>query len=373
MSNGEMEIEKYVPDYIANLVPYPPGKPIEELERQYGVKNPIKLASNENPLGPSPKAVEAIRKATTNLHRYPDGSAFYLKKALAEKFQISSEEVVIGNGSDELIDLLIRVFIQPGDQCVTSHPSFLVYKKRVQSVGGQNIIIPLKDFHHDLTNISRNITDSTRLIFLDNPNNPTGTVISKDDFDKFLRDLPNHILVVLDEAYMEFCKNTNTPQGIEYLNKDPRVVTLRTFSKAYGLAGLRLGYGIMDKRVTAYIERVRQPFNVNNLAQQGAIAAIQDTQHLRKTIENTDTGMLTLTNGLTSIGCKVYPSNTNFLLVDTHLDAKAIYEKMLRKGVIIRSMDAYGFQSFIRITIGLPEENELCLKALREVIAEMTS
>ncbi len=363
-----LAIEKYIPNYIKSLIPYPPGKPIEELERQYNVKDPIKLASNENPLGPSPKAIEAIKLAANELHRYPDGSGFYLKEALAKKYGISQEEIILGNGSDELIDLLIRLLLEPGSKCITSHPSFLVYKKRVQSVGGENIIIPLKDFHHDLYKISNSVTENTRLIFLDNPNNPTGSTISRKDFNNFLRDLPKDLLVVLDEAYMEFCKDSNTPKGIEYLGKDSRVVTLRTFSKAYGLAGLRLGYGIMHKNIASYIERIRQPFNVNSLAQKAAIAALNDKEHFEKTLSNTWEGIKFISDKLSKLGCTVYPTNTNFLLVDISVDANLVYEEMLKKGVIIRSMASYGFHSFIRVTVGTPQENERFITSFKEVI-----
>jgi len=367
----ELPIEKYIANYIKELIPYPPGKPIEELERQYNVKNPIKLASNENPLGPSPKAIEAIKNTIKYLNRYPDGSGFYLKEAIANKYRISMDQVVLGNGSDELIDLLIRLFIEPSTQCITSHPSFLVYKKRVQSVGGENIIIPLKNFHHDLTAISKAVNDNTRLIFLDNPNNPTGSTVSIQDFNHFLNDLPQDILVVLDEAYMEFCRDKNTPRGIEYLGKDSRVITLRTFSKAYGLAGLRLGYGIMHSNLASYIERIRQPFNVNTLAQKAAIAALNDTDHLQKTLSITWEGITYLSEKLKKLGCKVYPTNTNFLLVDIYLDAQLVYEEMLKKGVIIRSMASYGFNNFIRVTIGTDKENERFINSFKEIITKL--
>ncbi len=366
-----LPIENYIPNYIKELIPYPPGKPIEELERQYNVKNPIKLASNENPLGPSPKAIEAIKLATKDLNRYPDGSAFYLKEALSNKYGISQEQIVIGNGSDELIDLLIRLFIQPSIQCITSHPSFLVYKKRVQSVGGENIIVPLKNFRHDLVTISKSVTDKTRLIFLDNPNNPTGSTISQKDFSQFLNDLPEDVLVILDEAYMEFCRDHDTPRGLEYLGKDSRIITLRTFSKAYGLAGLRLGYGIMHPNIASYIERIRQPFNVNTLAQKAAIAALNDTSHLEKTLQLTWEGINYLSKQLKKLGCKVYPTNTNFLLIDISLDAQTVYEEMLKKGVIIRSMSSYGFTNFIRVTIGTEDENKKFISCFKDVLKKL--
>jgi histidinol-phosphate aminotransferase len=237
----------------------------------------------------------------------------------------------------------------------------------VQAVGGKNILIPLSEYRHDLYKISRTVTPKTRIVFLDNPNNPTGTVIDQTDFDAFLKDLPSHVLVVLDEAYIEFVRNEHIPKAVDYVNKDRRVVALRTFSKAYGLAGLRVGYGIMDQEIAKYLERVRQPFNVNTMAQIGAIAALDDHQHLKSTIDKVRQGMNFLTKELEELGCRVMPSETNFILVDIGRDAKIIYEKMLREGVIIRAMTAYGLPNHIRITIGLPEENLRCAEALKKV------
>jgi histidinol-phosphate aminotransferase len=361
-------LELAVPDYLTELVPYPPGKPLEELEREYGVKNPIKLASNENPLGPSPKAQAAIQRAISNLHRYPDGSGYYLKARLSALLNLSADRIVLGNGSNELIELLVRVFVRPGDETISSDPSFLVYRKMVQSVGGINMIVPLRDFGHDLPGIARAVTERTRLIFLDNPNNPTGSVFATSEFERFLANLPDWLLVVLDEAYMEFARDPDTPRGRAYLDLDPRVVTLRTFSKAYGLAGIRIGYGMMDSEIAAHLNRIRQPFNVNALAQVGALAALDDLEHLERTLDVTSKGMTYLTEGLLAIGCHILPSQTNFLFVEVGRDAKEVYEAMLRQGVIIRAITAYGFPQHIRITIGLPEENERCLKALGRVL-----
>jgi len=364
-----MEIIQDVPGYIRDLVPYPPGKPIEELERQYGVKDPIKLASNENALGPSPVAVERCRQSLSRLHRYPDGSGYYLKEALARRFNVSQENIVLGNGSNELIDFLCRVFIRKGRNAISSRPSFLVYNKMVQITGGENLIVPLKDSTHDLDAISRSVTPETRLIFLDNPNNPMGTVIAKKAFDSFLTNLPQHLLVVLDEAYGEFVRpGTETPRGVDYLGKDPRVVTLRTFSKSYGLAGLRVGYGIMDTRVSQLLERVRQPFNVNLPAQEAALGALEDQAHLDQTLANNWEEMERLASELYRLGCRPFQSHTNFMLVDTGRDAREIYESMLGKGVIIRAMAAYGFPTYIRITIGTPEENQRFLSAFSQVL-----
>ncbi len=360
-----------VPEYISTLVPYPPGKPIEELEREYGVKNPIKLASNENPLGPSPKAVEAARNILASLHRYPDGSGYYLKRRISEKLGIRAEQIVLGNGSNDLIDFLIRVYVRPGIQVISSEPSFLVYRKMVQIAGGENIIVPLKDFRHDLSAMADAVTPATRIIFLDNPNNPAATVMRQQDFDAMLARLPDHVLVVLDGAYEEFVRDPECPMGYRYPDRDKRVVGLRTFSKAYGLAGLRVGYGIMDPDIASMLDRVRQPFNVNIVALAAAEAALDDREHLDKTLKITWDGLDLLAGELRKMGCGVMPGHTNFMLVETGCDAKKIYEGMLRKGVIIRAMGAYGFPTHIRITVGLPEENSRFLKAFSEVMKEI--
>ncbi len=363
------ELLKDVPDYIKNLVPYPPGKPIEELEREYGIKDSIKLASNENDLGPSPKAVEKLKKVIEKLHRYPDGSSYYLKKAISEKFECKMENIVLGNGSNELIDFICRVFIRPGRNAISSKPSFLVYSKMVQITGGENRIIPLRNNTHDLKGIRDAIDENTRIIFLDNPNNPMGTVIKRADFDSFLRDLPTHLIVVMDEAYGEFVpNNTDWADAITFFKRDERIVMLRTFSKAYALAGLRIGYGIMNREISSLLERVRQPFNVNLMAQEAALSALSDENHLKVTLENNRKEMIRIKKELETLGCAPLESNTNFMLIETFRDAKAVYEEMLRHGVIIRSMSSYGFPTYIRLTIGTREENNRFLKAFKKVL-----
>ena len=363
-------IFRHVPAYIRDLVPYPPGKPMEELKREYGIEDVIKMASNENPLGPSPKAREAVQEIAGRLNIYPDGSGYYLKQALSDHLGVPAECIVLGNGSNELIELLVRVLVREGDNVVTSFPSFLVYQKMVQSVGGENRVVPLKDFMHDLDAIVGQVDNRTRLIFLDNPNNPTGTVIQPDRIEEFLDALPADVAVVLDEAYMEFVSSGSTVSGMEYLGKDERVVTLRTFSKAYGLGGLRLGYGVMDTGLAGYLERVRQPFNVNSAAQAAGLAALKDREHLSASIALVEEGKRFFQEELPRLGATVFPSHTNFILVDVGRDAKMVYEAMLRQGVIVRPMTSYGFTTHIRITLGLPEENRRCLAALERALEQ---
>jgi len=364
----------YIPDYIEGLVPYPPGKPMDELRRELGLDDIIKLASNENPLGPSPLAMEAVKRAVSSLHRYPDGSAYALKRAVAVRHGVPPEGVVLGNGSNELIELLVRVLVRPGCEVISSEPSFLVYRNAVQAAGGDNVIVRLSGLRHDLATMARSATPKTRIIFLDNPNNPTGSILDREEFGTFLSSIPHHTVVVLDEAYMEFVEEPGlTASGVDYIGKDSRVVTLRTFSKAYGLAGLRVGFGLMAEELASYLERMRQPFNVNSLAQVGALAAIEDEEHLRKTIEITRAGKAYLASSLTGLGCRVLPSQTNFILADMRTDGKKIFERMLLKGVIIRAMGAYGLPNHIRITVGTPEENERCIEALALVLSDLRS
>ncbi len=360
-----------VPPHIASLVPYPPGKPIEELEREYGITGSIKLASNENPLGPSPKAAEAIREALSRLHRYPDGSGYYLRKRLSEKFALPFEGLVLGNGSNEIIELAIRAFLLPDDEVIMPAPSFLVYKLAVQTMGGKAINIPLKDYAIDLDATANAVTPRTKMVFVNNPNNPTGTLISKRDFDDFLDRIPPETVVVLDEAYIEFARDPDTPRGFDYIDRNgPHVVVLRTFSKAYGLAGLRIGFGVMSPFLADYLHRVRQPFNTGALAQIGALAALEDEAFLRRTQSVVWDGLSYLYREVERLRLNYLPSQANFFLIEVPGDAKWFYEAMLRQGVIIRAMNSYGMDRHIRINAGLPEENERFIRTLSHTLVQ---
>jgi histidinol-phosphate aminotransferase len=341
------------------------------LEREYGISGSIKLASNENSWGPSPKAVAAIGRALAGLHRYPDGSCYYLNQALAEKLAVEPEQIVFGNGSNEIIGFLITAFLRPGEEVITSHPSFLMYQKFVQIQGGVNRVVPLKNMRHDLEQILVEISKKTRLIFLDNPNNPTGSIIDPAEFDAFLEQVPEQVIVVLDEAYVDFVSPEQRIDVISYINSARQVVSLRTFSKAYGLSGLRLGFGIMAAELADYLHRVRQPFNVNSLAQIGGLAALADEEHYQNTLNQTREQRERLMAEVTELGCKPIASHTNFFLIDVGGNGKALYENMLTKGVIVRPMQAYGYPDYIRITIGIPEENERFVKALAAARQEL--
>lgn len=362
------------PKNISEIVPYPPGKPLDELEREYGITGSIKLASNENPWGPSPKAVKAISETLASLHRYPDGSSFYLTEAVSAWVGAASEEIILGNGSNEIIEFLVKVFVENGDEVITSHPSFLMYQKFVQVRGGTNIVIPLHKLHHDLEKILETITEKTRIIFMDNPNNPCGTLISRERFDEFLRQVPEYVVVVLDEAYVDFVAPEQRIDVLSYIRNAEEispVVSLRTFSKAFGLAGLRVGFGLMHRDIASLMHRVRQPFNINLLGQVGATAALGDNDHYEKTIRETTRGRLWLSKEVEQFGCRAYPSYTNFFLIDVRGDATALYDAMLYKGVIVRSMKAYGFPEFIRITVGTAAENQRFVLALADCLKEL--
>ncbi len=359
---------------IKEIVPYPPGKPLDELEREYGVTDSIKLASNENPWGPSPHAVEAIKKITENLHRYPDGSSYYLTEALSKWTGALSDEIVLGNGSNELIEFLVKAFVTQGDEVITSHPSFLMYQKFVQVRGGVNKVVDLKNNQHDLEAVKESVSSKTKLIFIDNPNNPTGTLISKERFDDFVRSIPETVVVVLDEAYVDFVDPDLRIDVLDYIRKSdgiPAVVALRTFSKAFGLSGLRVGFGIMHSEISGLLHRVRQPFNISLPAQAGALAALKDTRHYEFTLSETASGLKWLSEQVKELGCEPYSSCTNFFMIDVQGDATNLYEKMLYKGVIIRSMKAYGFPNCIRITIGTKAENRRFIGALSLCLQEL--
>jgi histidinol-phosphate aminotransferase len=360
-----------IPDYILDIAPYVPGKPIEELEREYGIGNSIKLASNENPLGPSPKAMEAIGRQLAGLHRYPDGAGHVLLNKLAANLDVLPGQIVMGNGSDDILGLLSRALLQPGDEAIIPTPSFLMYLIVTQSAGAVPIQIPLRDMGIDLGEILRRITSRTRMIFICNPNNPTGTMVTQAAFEAFLAALPHDVVVVLEEAYIEFVRDPSCARGLSFLNGEPAVVTLRTFSKIYGLAGLRVGYGVMPEPLAQLLNRIRMPFNVNSLAQVAAVAALDDKEFFDKTTALIHQGLDFMFAELENRGLRCFPTQTNFFLIDMQHDAKVVFERFLRQGVIVRAMSAYGFPNYIRINVGLPEENRRFLAALDRVMAEL--
>jgi histidinol-phosphate aminotransferase len=362
-----MEIS--VPDYILSIKPYSPGKPLEELEREYGIGDSIKLASNENPLGPSPMALEAIKQAMPKLNRYPDGSGHDLIRKISDHIGVSPQHIVLGNGSDEIIGMLAIALLQPGDEAILPNPSFLMYEIMVRGAGAVPVSVPLTSLSIDLKRILEQITPKTRIIFLCNPNNPTGTIITKKDFKPFIKEIPDGIIVVVDEAYIEFVRDQNCAVSFEYMDDMTPLVTLRTFSKVYGLAGLRIGFGVMPVAIADILNRIRLPFNANSLAQVGAGAALEDKSFIEKVITVIHEGLDFLYDALDRLGIQYFPTQTNFFLIDVRKDADKIYENMLKKGVIVRSMKSYGYPNYIRVNVGLYEENVRFLKALEKSMA----
>ncbi len=356
-----------VPDHIRSLKPYVPGKPIEELEREYRIRNAVKLASNENPLGPSPLAIAAIQKVLAGLHRYPDDSGHHLIHKLADRLSLEPASIVLGNGSDEVLAMLARAFLCPGTTAVIPTPSFLMYELVVRWAGAKCVFVPLREMTIDLAAVQKKITDDCRMVFLCNPNNPTGTTVTLEDFESFLKSIPSDVIVVVDEAYGEFVRDKHCPYGIDYLNSDRPVVTLRTFSKAYGLAGLRIGFGCMHPEIAAVLHQVRPPFNVNIIAQVAAAAALDDTAFLERTRQLIRDGLAYLGGALDRLGMRHFPTQANFFLIDVGMPADDVYEQLLRQGVITRSMSAYGFPRFVRVNIGLPKENERLIRALEKI------
>jgi histidinol-phosphate aminotransferase len=358
-----MDLSTLVPEWIRGLTPYQPGKPIEELEREYGVHDSIKIASNENPLGPSPKAIAAITAALPDLHRYPDGDCFYLKRRLAEKLGIDRSRVILGNGSNELIEMIVRTFMRTGEAIVVGTHAFAIYHLVAQAAGGKTIAVPHAGFKFDLAAMARAITPDARIVFLDNPNNPTGTIYTRNEWETFLTAIPDDVLVVVDEAYFEFVDDPAYPDSLTYHDGKRLLITLRTFSKICGLAGVRVGYGVSSPEIIDALNRIRQPFNVNSLAQVGSLAALDDEEHIRKTKENNRQGLAYLRRELDRLGLEYAPSWGNFLLVKVGVRT---YQRLLPDGVIIRPMEGYGFPGYARVSVGTPRENERFIAAMEK-------
>jgi histidinol-phosphate aminotransferase len=356
---------------VRQLVPYVAGKPIEELERELGLAGIIKLASNENPLGPGKKALAAIQAALPQLTLYPDGNGYKLKSALAKKYALNADQITLGNGSNELLELVARAFLAPGMEAMFSQHAFAVYPIVTQAVGADAVVVPALNYGNDPEAMAARITDKTRVIFIANPNNPTGTVLSQKDLGQFISALPKHCICVLDEAYFEFVADREGIDSIGWLLTNPNLIITRTFSKAYGLAGLRIGYGLSSPEIADILNRVRQPFNNNALALVAAEAALADDGYLRHTIAVNAQGMSDLTEGFKSLGLEWIPSAGNFVSVDLKRPGQPVYEALLRKGVIVRPVANYGLPNHLRISVGTQAENQFFLKALAETLNDV--
>jgi histidinol-phosphate aminotransferase len=365
---SKIKVKALIRKSVLAVNPYVPGKPIEETKRQLGLKEVIKLASNENPLGASPKAISAIKRALSGVNRYPDAQGFYLKKRLAEFFKLTSENFVLGNGSDELIDVIIKTFMEADENIVTSEGTFLEYEIIAQVNGRKVKKAPLRYFKYDLRAILKLVDKKTKLVFIANPNNPTGTYVTKDEVAEFINALPEGVIVVFDEAYDTFIDVDDYPDSLSYLKKKKKIIILRTFSKAYGLAGLRLGYTIASPQLATYLERIRQPFNVNLLAQVAGVAALEDKDFLKKTRRLILEGKDFIYQQLSRLGLGYVPSVANFILIDVGRDSQKVFKAMLKLGVIVRDMRQYGLANFIRVTIGTQKENQRFVQVLSKII-----
>ena len=351
--------------------PYRPGKPVAELEREYGIHDAIKLASNENPLGASPLAIAALSNCSNHLAEYPDGSGYYLKNKLAEFYDLRHEQLVLGNGSNEVLELIASAFLTPATSAVMSAHCFTVYPIVSRSAGAKIIEVPAQNWGHDLSAMAAAIRADTRVVFVANPNNPTGTSVSRSALVAFLDQLPDHVVVVLDEAYIEYNDDAEFPDGLEWLPRYPNLIVLRTFSKIYGVAGLRIGFGVADPQDIDLLNRIRQPFNVNSMALIAAEAALDDSGHLRQSQQINQQGMASLCAGVKRLGLDYISSKANFIAVDLHQPALPVYKAMLRHGVIVRPIDNYQMPNHLRITVGLELQNQRCLQALEAALDEL--
>jgi len=352
---------------VAALQPYEPGKPIEEVQRELGIGEPIKLASNENPIGPSPLAIAAVKAALSELNRYPDGGSYELRHKIAAHHGVSPERIFMGSGSCEIINLLVYLFVRPGLNAVIAEHSFVIYQLAIAASGGAAKAVPLRDYTFDLDAMAGAIDDNTRMVLLGNPNNPTGTIYRRDAWHRFLSRVPERVVIVADEAYFEFVRDPEYPDSLADHDGERLLVTLRTFSKIFGLAGLRVGYAVARPEIIRLLNNVRQPFNVTSLGQVAVLAAMDDSEHVRRTLEVNAAGMAYLESEFRRLKLDFVPSQANFILTDVG-EARAVYERLLRLGVIVRPMNGYGLPRHVRISVGLPEENRRLIAALGEVL-----
>ena len=365
-----MDLKKLVNKGIDGLSPYEPGKPIEDLERELGIKNAVKLASNENPVGPSPKIIDSIEKIVKETHRYPDGNATRLKAKISRKFNILENQVTVGNGSNDIIEFVARSFLGPNDSAVYSEHAFAVYPLVVRAVGAMGIEVPAKNFSHDLEAMLDSIEENTKLIFIANPNNPTGSFIEQSELLNFLEKVPEELIVLLDQAYFEYSSFETTDLEFDVLERFPNLVISRSFSKAYGLAGFRVGYSVSSIEIADYLNRVRQPFNANSLALYAAEIALDDDQFIKKCLELNFEQKQILFNGLQASGFECLPSRANFISFDCGEDSNDAFNKLLLEGVIVRSLRVYKMPNFLRVSVGLPEENLTFLEKIKSTLSK---
>ncbi|MEA1961339.1 MAG: histidinol-phosphate transaminase [Bacillota bacterium] len=363
-------IEKKARKEIFSLKPYTPGKPIEEVKRELGLDDIIKLASNENPLGASQKGQKAIEEQLSQLHLYPDSNSFYLKQKLSAMFDIPLETVLVGNGSDELLKLLAETFLNVDDEIIIGEPSFSEYEFVATIMGAKTLFVPMKDFTHDLDSMIAAITPRTKMIIICNPNNPTGTIVTKEELASMMSRIPEDILVIFDEAYYEYVSSSDYGSGLDFIRQGRNAVVLRTFSKIYGLAALRIGYGITTQEITEAVEKVTEPFNVNMLAQIGALAALDDTQHVESSIQTNELGKAYLYKSFEELGLSYVPTEANFIFFDTGRNCREVFEALLRMGVIVRTGDIFGYPNYLRVTVGTQDQNQRFIASLKQVLGQ---
>jgi histidinol-phosphate aminotransferase len=363
-----LRIERLARRGILEIESYIPGKSIEEVQKEFGAKRWVKLASNENLLGPSPKAVSAVRKELPNIYLYPEGPCTVLRQALAKRFSLPEGMVVISNGADNLILMIASAFVNEGDEVVMADPTFSVYTNVTQIMGGKPVKVKLKDFTHDLDTMLRKVTRKTKLVFVCNPNNPTGTTISLESFNYFLSQLPKRVIVILDEAYGDFVEDAFYPNGLDYIREKRQAIVLRTFSKVYGLAGLRIGFALGREDLVDCLYQVRDPFPVHRLAQVAAVAALNDEDHAIRSIQLVYQGKRYLYKELDWIGLSYVPSQANFIFIDFEKDSEGIFQALLKEGIIVRPGKIWGYPTFARVTIGRMEDNQRFIKALKKII-----
>lgn len=369
-----MSISDLANDWVKGLGVYEPGRPIDEVARELGFSTAddiVKLASNENALGPSRKAIKAMKSAASQMHIYPDGGSFYLRSALAKKLGVESDQVLPLNGSNEGLELLGHTFLAPGTNIVMADRAFIVYRLIAAMFRAETIAVMMKNFTHDLDAMCEAITNQTRIVFIANPNNPTSTIVGQDEIDAFMAKVPEHVVVCFDEAYVELLSPDRRMDTLRYVRDGRNVVVLRTFSKSYGLAGLRIGYAVATRECIALLNRVRQPFNVNAMALEGALAALEDDAHLAKTRRMVDSGLRMLGREFRRMGLEYVKGVANFLLVRVG-NGRAVFENMKKEGVIVRPMDVYGLPEYVRVTVGKSAENRKMIAALKAVLAVET-
>ncbi len=363
-----IELPEFTRPIVNDISPYEPGKPISEVQREYGLKDVIKLASNENPLGPSPKAIEAIRSVLTDLHRYPDGAGYYLKEKLSVRLAVPPEWIVLGNGSTELVELVTEAFVGEGDEAVIGRYEFFKYRIAVQLMNGCTVWAEMPDLQYDVDEFLYKISPLTKVLFVANPNNPTGTMMNAAQADRLMERIPENIVTVFDEAYYDYRDVVNYPDIMKYVRSGRNVVIMRTFSKSYGLAGLRIGYAITSPAIAQAMNTVREAFNVNTLGQVGAIAALDDHEFLKRGVELNEVGKQYYYRELTRLGLDYIPTGANFVLMKTRILGRELFQRLLKRGVIIRPVDGYGLSEYVRVSIGLPEENARFIDELALVL-----